>query len=71
MNSYDNIHFNVTGFSKLRFSKFDPSAPLLYKNYTNWEMHTIFNNPTLLHKTTFYKKVGNGYEVVPNYSPFF
>jgi hypothetical protein len=71
MNSYDNIHFNVTDFGKYRFSRFDPTAPLTYRNYTNWEMHTIFKNPILLNKTRFYKKVGNEYEIVHNFSPYF
>lgn len=60
----------MTGFSKYQFSKFDPLKPLNFRNYTNWEMHTIFSNPQLLNKTTFYKKVGNNYEVLSNYSPF-
>ncbi|WP_370901584.1 RHS repeat domain-containing protein, partial [Chryseobacterium gossypii] len=70
MESYDQLHFNVTGFSKYQFSKFNPLKPLNYKNYTNWEMHTIFNNPSLLNKTTFYRKVGSEYEILSNYSPF-
>jgi len=70
MKGYDNIHFNVTGFSKYQFSKFKPNQPLSYKNYTNWEMHTIFNDPSLLNKTTFYKKSGNSYEILSNFSPF-
>lgn len=70
MKNYDQLHFNVTGFSKYQFSKFDITKPLSHRNYTNWEMHTIFNNPELLNKTTFYRKSGDGYEILSNYSPF-
>ena len=48
MKSYDKIHFNTTGFGKIKFSKFDPNAPLTFRNYTNWEMHTIMNDASLL-----------------------
>jgi RHS repeat-associated protein len=72
MNSYDKIHFNTTGFGKVNFSRFKPDAPLSYRNFTNWEMHTIMNNPTLLKKTTFYNQATNGgYKILDNYSPFF
>ncbi len=72
MNSYDKIHFNTTGFGKINFSRFDPTAPLSYRNYTNWEMHTIMNNPSLLQKTTFYKKASDGsYQILHSYSPFY
>ncbi len=69
--SYEKLHFNVTDFSKSQFSRFDPSKILTHNNYTNWEMHTIFSNPNLLGKTTFYKKVKDGYEEIENYSPHF
>ena len=41
-------------------------------DYTNWEMHTIWNNPSLLSKTTFYTDWGDGdgYEVYSGYSPY-
>jgi hypothetical protein len=72
MNSYDKIHFNTTGFGKIKFSKFDPSGPLTYKNYTNWEMHTIINDPALLQKTVFYNKAADGtYQILNSYSPFY
>jgi RHS repeat-associated protein len=72
MNSYDKIHFNTTGFGKVNFSRFDPTAPLSYKNYTNWEMHTIINNPSLLKKTVFYRKATDGsYQILDSYSPSF
>ncbi|WP_265130983.1 RHS repeat-associated core domain-containing protein [Chryseobacterium oranimense] len=72
MNSYDKIHFNTTGFGKIKFSKFDPSGPLTFKNYTNWEMHTIINDPALLKKTVFYNKAADGtYQILHNYSPFY
>ncbi|MBB4807950.1 RHS repeat-associated protein [Chryseobacterium defluvii] len=71
MNEYDNIHFNTTGFGKINFSRFNPNGPLSFRNYTNWEMHTIFNNPSLLNKTTFYNKAADGsYQILNNYSPF-
>lgn len=71
MHSYDNIHFLVQGFSKLTFAKYNPTSPLSFNNYTNWEMHTIWNNPGLLSKTTFYTDWGdgNGYEVYIRFSP--
>ncbi|WP_185287478.1 DUF6443 domain-containing protein [Chryseobacterium lactis] len=72
MNNYDKIHFNTTGFGKINFSRFNPKAPLTYKNYTNWEMHTIMNNPSLLQKTIFYKKATDGsYQILNSYSPFY
>ncbi len=72
MHSYDKIHFNTTGFGKVNFSRFKPNDPLSYRNYTNWEMHTIVNNPTLLQKTTFYNKAADGsYKVLDSYSPYF
>lgn len=71
LNSYDNIHFNITDFSRYKFSKFDPLSPLTYRNYTNWEMYTIFNDPNLLSKTTFYRNSGRGYEIIFDYSPYF
>lgn len=72
MNSYDKIHFNTTGFGKINFSRFDPKAPLTYRNYTNWEMHTIMNDPALLQKTVFYKKATDGsYQILHSYSPFY
>lgn len=72
MNNYDKIHFNTTGFGKVNFSRFKPNAPLTYKNYTNWEMHTIMNNPTLLKKATFYNKASDGsYQILNSYSPYF
>lgn len=72
INSYDKIHFSTSGFSKYRFSKFDPDGPLLYRNFTNWEMHTIFKDPSLLNKTTFYRTTPGGvYKAIDNYSPYF
>ena len=69
MHSYDKIHFNVTGFGKFQYSRFDPLGKINYTNYTNWEMHTIFNDSKLLEKTTFYKYNGSSYEILNNYSP--
>ena len=70
MKTYDKIHFNVTGFSKYQFSKFKPGGPVTGNNVTNWEMHEVFSNPHILNKTQFYRKVGNDYEILPNFSPF-
>ncbi|MCY1660771.1 hypothetical protein [Chryseobacterium sp. SL1] len=70
IHSYDKLHFNVTGFSKYQFSKFKPGSFVGNRNVTNWEMHEIFNNPTLLNKTQFYRKVGNDYEILSNFSPY-
>ncbi|NML59093.1 hypothetical protein HHL20_17330 [Chryseobacterium sp. RJ-7-14] len=70
MNSYDKLHFNVTGFSKYQFSKFKPGDFIGNRNVTNWEMHEIFSNPALLNKTQFYRKVGNSYEILSNFSPY-
>ena len=72
MKAYDKIHFNTTGFGKVNFSRFKPNTPISYRNYTNWEMHTIMNDPALLQKTTFYNKSFDGtYKIIDNYSPFF
>ncbi|PWW17016.1 RHS repeat-associated protein [Chryseobacterium sp. AG844] len=72
MKSYDKIHFNTTGFGKIKFSKFDPKAPLTFRNYTNWEMHTIMNDASLLQKTIFYNKAADGtYKILDSYSPFY
>jgi len=54
MKTYDKIHFNVTGFSKYQFSKFKPGGPVSGNNVTNWEMHEVFSNPSILNKTQFY-----------------
>ncbi|WP_299466258.1 RHS repeat-associated core domain-containing protein, partial [uncultured Microscilla sp.] len=65
-NSDNKLHFNLTGFSRYRYSKFDPSQPVTYRNITNWELHTIYNTPGALDRTTFYRVLDNGsYEVVP------
>ncbi|MCX8531932.1 RHS repeat domain-containing protein [Chryseobacterium luquanense] len=70
LHSYENLHFNVTGFSKYQFSKFKPGGIVTGNNITNWEMHEVFNNPSILSKTLFYRKVGNNYQILPNFSPY-
>jgi RHS repeat-associated protein len=60
-----NLHFNLTGFSKYRYSRFNPSSPLLRNNITNWELHTIYNTPGVLERTTFYKFIDGNYQIVP------
>jgi len=71
MHRYDNIHFYVEGFSRIRYSKFNPTMRPSWKDYTNWEMHTIWNNPGLLSKTTFhsYNKDEGIFETYNRYSP--
>jgi RHS repeat-associated protein len=64
-NTNNNLHFDLTGFSRWRFSKFDPSAPLTYGNYTNWELHYIYNTPGALERTTFYRYILGSYQIQP------
>jgi RHS repeat-associated protein len=71
MKTYDQIHFNTTGFGKINFSRFNPDDILTHRNYTNWEMHTVFSNPNLLNKTTFYtRNTEGGYRILESYTPF-
>jgi RHS repeat-associated protein len=65
-NGSNNLHFNLTGFSKYRFSKFNPNGIINHGNITNWELHTILNNPGALQRTTFYKFSNGVYNSVPN-----
>ncbi|WP_099293145.1 MULTISPECIES: RHS repeat domain-containing protein [unclassified Butyricimonas] len=64
--SNNKLHFNLTGFSKYRFSKYNPTQPVTYNNITNWELHTILNNPDALQRTIFYRYSNGNYNVVPN-----
>jgi RHS repeat-associated protein len=66
--SSNNLHFNLTGFSKTRYARFDPNAIVNYRNITNWELHTIYNTPGALQRTTFYKFIDGVYKVQP--APF-
>ncbi len=65
-NSSNNLHFNLTGFSKYQFSKFNPNGIINHGNITNWELHTILNNPNAIQRTTFYRFSNNSYNVVSN-----
>ena len=65
-NSSNNLHFNLTGFSRVQFSKFNPANPVGYRNITNWELHNILSNPSALQRTTFYKFSNGGYQIIPN-----
>jgi len=64
-NSSNNLHFNLTDFSRYKYLKFDPAAPLSHGNITNWELHTIYNTPGALQRTTFYKFLNGSYQTVP------
>jgi hypothetical protein len=64
-NPGNNLHFNLTGFSKYRYSKFVPVAPLSSGNITNWELHSIYNTPGALQRTTFYNFSEGSYQTVP------
>jgi RHS repeat-associated protein len=57
-NPANRLHFNLNGFSRVRYYGFNPSTPLNkinYGNITNWELNTILNNPGVLQRTTFYR----------------
>jgi RHS repeat-associated protein len=60
------LHFNLTGFSKHQFSKFNPNGIISHGNITNWELNTILNNPLILNRTNFYRFSDGMYNVVPN-----
>ncbi|WP_428268296.1 RHS repeat-associated core domain-containing protein, partial [Haliangium sp.] len=58
----DSIVFNLTGMKKQHYRQFlrDRAAPgyqpTAGSDLTNWELHTVLNDPTLLAKTTFVTK---------------
>jgi hypothetical protein len=60
LNPSNNLHFNLDGMSGFRYNSFTPGSKVTLGNITNWELHTIVNNPNALSRTTFYK---NGSEV--------
>jgi hypothetical protein len=65
-NSNNTLHFDLTGFSKTQYlTRFDPTQLPKYPNITNWEIHTIYNTPGLLERTTFYRLETGIYEIVP------
>jgi len=55
MNPNNRLHFNLDGFSKLQYSRFNAIGPVNYGNITNWELHTILNSADAFERTTFYK----------------
>lgn len=50
-----NVHFNLTGMSPTKYMQFNPIKGANYHNMTNWELHTIMNNPSILNRTKFYE----------------
>lgn len=64
-NGNNRLHFNLTGFSKYRYSKFNPNGPIGIGNITNWELHTIYNTSGALERTTFHKLIDGVYQTVP------
>ena len=69
-NTNNNLHFNLTGFSKYRYYRFENNYttgdPFSYNNITNWELHTILENPSTLSRTTFWQLKNGRYMTVPN-----
>jgi hypothetical protein len=63
-NGSNRLHFNLTGFSKIRYKMFDPKGFIGRNNVTNWELHKIYNTPGALQRTTFYKFENGVYKVV-------
>ncbi|SEJ26030.1 RHS repeat-associated core domain-containing protein [Dyadobacter koreensis] len=64
-NGSNELHFNLTGFSHYRYSKFDPTGHVTFNNITNWELHTIYNTPGALERTKFYKFINGSYQEIP------
>jgi RHS repeat-associated protein len=66
-NPSNKLHFNLTDFTRGRYLKYsnNPTPPAL-NNITNWELHTIYNTPGVLQRTTFYKFTNGSYQVVSN-----
>lgn len=65
-NTDNNLHFNLTDFTRWKYLKYSNNrvSPTL-GNITNWELHTIYNTPVALQRTTFYKFINGSYQVVP------
>ena len=55
LNPNNKLHFNLDGFSRYQFSKFNPNGIISHGNVTNWELHTILHNSGALSRTTFYR----------------
>ncbi len=56
-NPNNRIHFILDDFRLRNYWKFDPAAPVVHGNITNWEIYTIMNNPSILSRTTFYRTI--------------
>lgn len=56
LNPRNNLHFNLEGFSRYRFMKFDATAKPSYNNITNWELNLI--GKKALSRTKFYNSRG-------------
>lgn len=54
-NPHNQLHFNLDGFSRFQFNRFDPSGKVTIGNITNWELHTIRSTPGALQRTTFWQ----------------
>lgn len=65
-NPNNNLHFNLTGFSKIQYSRFNPEGFINHGNITNWELNTILTSPGALERTTFYKFSNGSYNIVSN-----
>jgi RHS repeat-associated protein len=64
-NANNRLHFNLTDFSRGRYYKYTPTiGEVSHGNITNWELHTVLNNPSILGRTTFYKFSEGSYNVV-------
>lgn len=62
MRDANSLHVNLEGFSMKSFQEFAKSPGFRDGSITNWEVHTILNDSSLLNKATFY---GPGRTIVP------
>lgn len=62
----NNLHINLTGFSRYRYSKFNSNNPVTYNNIFNWEIRSVLDNPNALQRATFYRSVNGIYNIIPN-----
>ncbi|WP_129020217.1 hypothetical protein [Edaphocola flava] len=65
-NSSNNLHFNLTDFTKWKYMKYsnNPTRPTL-GNITNRKLFNIYNISGALERTKFYKFINGSYQVVP------
>ena len=59
LSNADAIKFNLEGFDLAKYKEFATNPSFKEQNYTNWELHNILTDQTLLNKTTFYDGAGN------------